>query len=46
MNQEGASARSPLHKAILMERPDIVKYLLRNNASPEIQDFQVLQNFL
>ena len=41
VNQEGASAKTPLHKAILLGRPDFVEYLIHKNASTEIRDFQV-----
>ena len=46
VNQEGVSARSALHTAVLMERPDTVSYLVKNNASTEVRDFQVHTSFM
>ena len=41
VNQEGATAKTPLHRAILLGRPDYVEYLIQKNASAEVRDFQV-----
>lgn len=42
INLGGASAKTAVHKAVLLGRPDYVEYLLQRGASSEIRDFQVV----